>query len=781
VAVVTVAGMIGLCAGPASTSLAAFVPVCGGAAGEFVYSSQRIQVWAKQRKITVRTAAGAVSLSYSPSPREGVAQRTAANGPVAQGTAASGPIAHEDAQGTVANWPVTNGRIANGTAANAPVAQEAAAGRFAQETTANGTIAKEASQATVANGRLVYGIATQGTLAHGTQPMVGRVNIFKEASSCSALPMFGELSYAVLYPGISLRLQVRDGVLKSEYAVQPGASPVQISMLYSGASATRSARISAAGDLVIGTPHGSWIERRPQAWQAGDSGSHPVSVLWRIRADGTVGFNVGKYNTQQTLVIDPALSFSTYLANATTADHASATGIALDSSGNSYVGGWIESNGLGAPLVGQTVSHGSLDGFLIKCSPAGSIIFATYFGGSGYDQILGVAVDGLNRAWVTGVTSSTDLPMVRPVQGALAGYRNAFVATFSATGTLVFSTYFGGAGPDMGNGIAADSAGNAYVTGDTQSADFPLKQAVQPHFGGVQDVFVAKFSAQGMLTYSTYLGGSDVDHGAAIAVGAASVGGYVVEVRPDDGALIVVEVDSSAAVYVTGATYSRDFPTRSPYQAALNGVGDAFVAKIDGTGANIVYSTYFGGSGGTVFSPEQANAITVDLTGNVYLAGVTSSIDFPTASGAPALTLEGTSDAFVAELDSTGSRLVFSALIGGSGEETATGVAVGQAGTICVTGYTSSFDFPSVAPLQSVLSGLWNAFVTVVNPAGAGFSFSTLLGGSGIDEAAGIAADGLGNLYVVGQAGSADFPLFNQSPLTHMGGFDAFALKISMP
>jgi hypothetical protein len=682
-----------LCAGPSSTSLGAFVPVCGGSSGEFVFSSQDLQVLVKQREIKLTTGGAQVSVSYLPG-----------GGPPAGGVG----------------------------------------------------------------------------LARGLQPLAGQLNIFKQASSCIGLQLFGELSYPDLYPGISLRLRVREGALKSEYRVQPGTLPAQISMLYSAASLRPSIRISRAGDLLIATASGEWIERRPRAWQSGPQGAHPVPVAWRIRADGAVGFTVGKYDLRQTLVIDPALSFSTYLANATNADHASATGVAVDSSGNSYVAGWIESNGLGAPLVGQTTNHGSVNGFLIKCSPSGSLIFATYFGGSGYDQILGVAVDGLNRAWVTGVTSSTDLPLLNPLQHALAGYRNAFVATFSSTGALLFSTYFGGAGPDTGNGIAADSAGNAYVTGDTQSANFPLKQAVQPSFGGVQDVFVAKFSAQGTLVYSTYLGGSDVDHGAAIAVGAASGGGYITEIRPDDGALVEVAVNSSAAVYVTGATYSRDFPTRSAFQSALHGVGDAFVAKLDAAGANIVYSTYLGGSGGTVFSPEQANAIAVDVSGNVYLAGVTSSTDFPTAVFAPTLTLLGASDAFVAELDPTGSTLVFSAFIGGSGEETATGLAIGQAGTICVTGYSSSFDFPSVAPLQTTFTGIWNAFITAVNPGGSSLSFSTLFGGSGIDEAAAIAADPVGNLYVVGQAGSADFPLLNQLPLTHLGGFDAFAVKIAL-
>jgi hypothetical protein len=683
VALAMLAGTLACGTASGSTSLNAFVPACGGLAGEFVYSSHALKVWVKKRTIALRTDHGEVSFSY--------------------------------------------------------------------------------------------GQQENRSLARGLRPLGGQVNIFKENSSCTALQMFGELVYPDLYPGISLRLEVRDGTLKSEYSVQPGAPPREISILYSGACSTR---VNIAGDLVIGSPNGTWIERRPRAWQTGPDGTRSVSVSWRIRAGGVVGFAVGKYDLHTTLVIDPALSFSTYLANATSTSHASATGVALDSSGDSFVSGWIESNSLGTPLVGQASNHGSLDGFLIKCSPAGTILFATYFGGSGYDQILGVAVDGMNRAWVTGITESTDLPLVSPLQSNLGGYRNAFVATFSSTGMLIFSTYFGGTGPDVGNGIAADGAGNAYVVGDTQSANFPLKHPAQASFGGVQDAFVAKFSAQGTLTYSTYLGGSDADHGAAIAVDSTGAQGVNQIRRVADGALVAIAVNSGGAVYVTGGTYSRDFPVRSPFQAVIHGVGDAFVAKLDSTGANIVYSTYLGGSSGTAFLPEEANAIAVDAQGDVYVAGVTSSSDFP-GNSFP-LTLAGTSAAFVAELGPTGSTLIFSALIGGTGEDTATGIAIAPSGAICVAGYSSSFDFPAVAPLQTTLTGIWNAFITVVNPGGAGFSFSTLLGGSGIDEATGIAVDSLGNIHVVGQAGSGDFPLTNQLPLTHFGGFDAFAATITM-
>jgi len=593
-----------------------------------------------------------------------------------------------------------------------------------------------------------FSYAGAKSAAYGKRRLDGQVNVFKDAASCGGLPTFGALAYADLYPGVSVQLEVRDRSLKSEFLIEVGGEPSRIAMRYSGAAVYT----NGAGDLVLG----SWIERKPIAWQNGPGGRQPVAAAWRNLPGGTVGFAVGRYDRRRSLIIDPSLFYSTYLANASSFALSAATSVALDSSGNSYVGGWIESNGLPTPLVGQTSNDGGVDGLLIKCSPTGAILFATYFGGSGYDQILGVAVDGLGHAWVTGMTTSSNLPLANAFQTAPGGYENAFVASFSSSGSLLFSTYFGGTGPDSGNGITSDSAGNAYVVGDTQSPNFPVKQGAQSTFGGTQDVFVAKFSSQGALVYSTYLGGSDVDHGAAIAL------------------------DSSGAVYITGGTFSQNFPTHLPLQATLHGVGDAFITKLDSTGANILYSTYLGGSGGTALMPERANAIAVDTSGRAYVAGVTSSTDFPAPVGASSPVPQGASDAFVAELNAAGSALVFSTFIGGTGEETATGVAVSPSGAVSVVGRTSSPDFPAVSQLQTSMTGIWNAFVTVVNPGGAGFSFSSLLGGSGIDAANGVTVDNAGSITVVGQAGSADFPLANAQPETHYGGYDAFAAKIKM-
>jgi hypothetical protein len=258
-----------------------------------------------------------------------------------------------------------------------------------------------------------------------------------------------------------------------------------------------------------------------------------------------------------------------------------------------------------------------------KLNAAGSaLVYATYLGGSNPDSGTGIAVDAAGNAYVTGYTGSTNFPTTNPLQPANKGFQNAFVAKLNAAGSaLVYATYLGGSGTDAGQGIAVDAAGNAYVTGQTTSTDFPTANALQPANGGGADAFVAKLNAAGTaLAYSTYLGGSADDSGDGIAV------------------------DSQGNAYVTGATTSTNFPTANPLQPAYGGNSDAFVAKLNAMGSALVYATYLGGSGDDV-----GQGIAVDSQGNAYVTGYTGSTNFPTAN-----TLQpangGGQDAFLAKI-----------------------------------------------------------------------------------------------------------------------------------
>src|SRR5881628_2892634 len=261
----------------------------------------------------------------------------------------------------------------------------------------------------------------------------------------------------------------------------------------------------------------------------------------------------------------------------------------------------------------QGTTGGGDDAFITKLSAGGARVYSTYLGGSGTDRGLGIAVDAAGSAYVTGDTFSTNFPTASPLQAAnLGGPDDAFVTKLNAAGSaLVYSTYLGGSGPDQGDGIAVDAAGNAYVTGGTGSTNFPTASPLQA-LNGPTDAFVTKLNAAGSaLLYSTYLGGSSLDIGNGIAV------------------------DAAGNAHVTGFTNSSNFPTcpkdsgpcaiitGSPLQAANGGASDAFVTKLNAAGSALLYSTYLGGS-----SDDGGNGIAVDAAGNAYVTGSTFSTDF---------------------------------------------------------------------------------------------------------------------------------------------------------
>jgi hypothetical protein len=320
---------------------------------------------------------------------------------------------------------------------------------------------------------------------------------------------------------------------------------------------------------------------------------------------------------------------------------------------------------------------------------------------------------------------------------------------------LVYSTYLGGSGNDQGNGIAVDTAGNAYVTGLTSSTDFPTTpgafQAVC--HGNCEVAFVAKLNLSGSaLVYSTYLGGSGgIDSGSGIAV------------------------DSAGNAYVIGGTTdSTDFPTMNPLQPVYGGNGDAFVAKLNPTGSALVYSTYLGGSG-----QDNGTGIAVDSAGNAYVTGYTSSTNFPTMNPLQP-TYGGHGDAFVSKIDPSGSALGYSTYLGGSGDDYGYGIAVDGGGNAYVTGYTSSTNFPTMNPLQPTYGGgEYDAFVVKINPSGSALVYSTYLGGTEAEVGYGIAVDSGGNAYVTGATDSTDFPTMNPLQPANAGSLDAFVAKIN--
>jgi len=399
------------------------------------------------------------------------------------------------------------------------------------------------------------------------------------------------------------------------------------------------------------------------------------------------------------------------------------------------------------------------------------LVYSTYLGGSSLDTGTAIAADSDGNAYVTGYTYSSDFPTANSLQPTFGGgVSDAFVAKINPTGSaLIYSTYLGGSGQDDGDGIAVDSAGNAYVTGETCSTDFPTKNPLQPNYAGGNpcgDAFVAKINPAGStLIYSTYLGGSAQDLGVGIAV------------------------DSVGDVYLAGTTASTNFPTMNPLQPTYGGGQyDAFLAKINSAGSALVYSTYLGGSGF-----DSSSGVAFDRAGNVYIAGSTLSTDFPTTPGAFQTASGGVSkncytvagDAFLTKIKATGSAFVYSTYLGGSCYDAGLGLAVDNSGDAYVTGNTTSTNFPTTpGAFQTTCGGAkvcakGFGFVTELNPIGSALVYSTYLGSSPYTGANAITVDSLGSAYVTGATASPGFPTVNPLQPTLGGGSDAFITKLT--
>jgi hypothetical protein len=582
------------------------------------------------------------------------------------------------------------------------------------------------------------------------------------------IPTYRRVKYAQVYPGIDLVYYGNPQQLEHDFIVAPGAKPSGIAMDISGAG---KASIDAKGDLVLKSHASGILLKKPVMYQEVNGRRRDIAGGYVLKDGQRVGFRVGVYDATKPLVIDPVLVYSTYLGGSGTD---AAYGVAVDTAGNAYVTGWTESSDF--PLAGNPVQSTlggdsdlfDSDVFVAKLDAAGgALVYSTYLGGSSTDYGYGIAVNTAGNAYVTGFTYSSDFPSPpprdKPVQSTLGGDSDVFVAKLDAAGSaLVYSTYLGGSSADYGYGIAVDTAGNAHVTGWTESSDFPLAgNPVQSILGGSSDVFVAKLDAAGStLVYSTYLGGSKYDGGYGIAV------------------------DTAGNAYVTGYTYSTDFPLAgSPVQSTLGGDPDfndkdVFVAKLDAAGSTLVYSTYLGGSG-----LEHGYGIAVDTAGNAYVTGYTYSTDFPLAGSPVQSTLGGSSDIFVAELDAAGSTLVYSTYLGGSNYDVGYGIAVDTAGNAYVTGPTGSSDFPVAgSPVQSTIGHFSDTFVAKLDAAGSPLVYSTYLGGSNRDVGYGIAVDTAGNAYVTGPTASSDFPVAGEpAQVSLAGGSDAFVTKIGGP
>jgi hypothetical protein len=594
----------------------------------------------------------------------------------------------------------------------------------------------------------------------GTDELPGKSNYFlgnDPKKWRNNVPTYGKVQYSNVYPGIDLVYYGNHRQLEYDFVVAPGADPRKIQLDITG---TRGIGRDKRGDLVLRVAGREVCWRKPLVYQEKDGKKQEIAGHYVIRRDNQVGFEVAKYDASRTLVIDPGLEYSTYMGGG---NSDGATSVAIDGSGNAYVTGYTSSSNFPTKNAFQkNYGGGQDDAFVTKIDAAGtSIVYSTYLGGSDSDSAIGIAVDASGAAYVTGETTSSDFPLMHPIQKTYGGGdEDAFVTKLDPSGSsLVYSTYLGGSLADVGDSIAVDSNGNAYVAGETGSTDFPVtRNAFQTKLDGEYDAFVTKLDAKGTaLTYSTFLGGSGNEEATSVVT------------------------DATGSAFVVGSTASTDFPTTpgafQTQHASDGGETDLFVTKFNATGSALVYSTYFGGN-----NRDDAGGIAVDSSGRAYISGDTESTDLP-VKNAYQPKFGGFADAFVTVFNSKGSGLIYSTYLGGPNDDYSTAIGVDGSGNAYIVGVTEG-GFPVTQDaFQGSFGGVVDAFFSEFTAAGS-LSYSTYFGGGGDDGGFAIAvskstAGPAGGILLVGQTASTDFPIRHPLQRRLGGTSDAFVAKFS--
>lgn len=566
----------------------------------------------------------------------------------------------------------------------------------------------------------------------------------------TGIPMQGEMSYHGLWPGIDLRYEGTATQLKAEYLVAPAADVNNIRVSYDG-----QVGIQPDGSLLVRGAGGEYRENRPYLYQQIGAVKREIRGGFRMIDNATIGFWTADYDHAKELIIDPVITYSTLFGGSSQDD---ITGVGYDANLNTYIAGYTSSSDL--PLVNAVKPRGgSVDAFVAKYSVGtGKLLYCTFLGGSGDDRVFGLAVDSAGDAFITGWTTSTNFPTVHPMQAHLAGTKDAFVTKLNPTGSaIVYSTYFGGNGSTAGNAIAIDIAGEAAITGDTTSMNLPATATFQTTLKGGQDAFLLKLQASGASSVVSYFGGANVDHGASIAM------------------------DSAGNMVLGGSTYSTDIPLQSAYQSANGGGETGFVALIPANAAYLYFSTYLGGANGSATHPEGVNSVAFDYTSSVpsvYVAGITSSSNFPITAGAYQTIFGGGSDGFVSRFSTTGGLLA-STFFGGTALDGANGLALDFYGNPHIAGFTNSIDFPIARAPQSLNHGSRDAFVAKLDKNLDKVLYSTYLGGLGTDAANAIAVDSMCTVLVAGQTGSTDFPVVKAAQSTKIEPLGGFMTKVA--
>lgn len=601
----------------------------------------------------------------------------------------------------------------------------------------------------VENIRLRFLGAREDLKLQGLEERETRVSFFRgkeEQNWVSGLHPYKKVLYKGLYPQIDLLVYGSEGRIKQEYRVKQGGNVGDIAIQYQGA---KHLRVNERGELEIETKKEVLREEAPLSFQIINGQRVKIESEYILDKDNTIRFKVGEYEKKEELVIDPELIYSTYLGGIW---EDSVRAITVDGEGNAYVTGLTDSSDFPTIPGSYDTSIGVADVFITKIDASGtSLLYSTFLGGSDQDLSWGIAVDGEGSAYVTGRTASTDFPTTSGAfDTSLDGLTDAFVTKVSPKGTdLEYSTYLGGSHQERAEGIACDGNGDAYVTGRTASSDFPITpDAYSKIFNGPNfDAFITKIDSKGTdLLFSTFLGGSFHDYATAIAI------------------------DTEGNVFVTGYTWSSDFPTTpGSFDTTFNGgIHDAFITKMNSKGTDLFYSTYLGGS-----DEDSGQSIAIDETGAAYIGGYLKSTDFPATPGAYSVSYNGGNyDAFITKINPTGTALRYSTYFGGSGHDVAHEIGVDGNDFAYIVGETSSKDLPTTPfAFDQGYNGAMDGFLTKINTNGTTLLYSTFLGGSDRDRSHALAVDTGGTVFIAGISDYNDFPTTPGSFDTTYNGF----------
>jgi hypothetical protein len=587
----------------------------------------------------------------------------------------------------------------------------------------------------------------------GLEPLNGKVSYFlgdQPQAWQTNVASYGKVEYSQVYPGIDLMYYSHQGQLEYDFKVAPGADFKTIALDFAGADQMI---IESSGDLVLQTANGDVRHKRPFVYQVIDGQRREIDGAYLRQGEHQIGFQIGEYNKNYPLVIDPVLSYATYFGG--NGDEV-AYDITVDASGNTYITG--QTNSINFP-GGAVQNKGGNDVFIAKLAPSGSTYSAVFFGGSGNEAGTSIAISNAGDVYIGGFTTSANFPKINAYDNSLNGASDAFVVKFNSEfSAFLYATYFGGSDLEDSLSIGLDAAQNIYISGRTSSNNVPMMNAAQPSYSGQSDAFVAKLNASGnTLLYSTYLGGSSLEN----PYGRSGIA-----------------IDNNANVFLAGGTYSLDFPRKNAFQQNKgennNLLDDVFVTKLNTNAignASLVYSTYLGGS-----TRDYATDIAIDSNGNAYVTGQTASDDFPKVNPLQA-SRAGGFDAFLLKLNATGSALVYSTLLGSSSDDLGAGVKVNLAYEAFITGSVGQA-IPGVNSLKPYNGGE-DAFLAKVNSSGSAVSFFTYLGGGNSDVSEAIALDPAGNAYIAGITKSTNFAKVNAVQENYGGNqSDTFVARI---